>query len=648
VHDFARLIGPLQALLTAGKRLIPAGKKANMNSAVRVPLSACGWGPEHVKAYRDVLAALARNVTMAYPSAPSAGFVRTVWCDASNEHWSGCVTECTPETLDLPVDAQSHRLLAVVSGTFRGAETRWPTIQQESAASVYTVTRCQHLLRGHHFHLFTDSKTLSYYLDPMSAAANKQHEARISRWLMVLGGYDYTVHHTPGITNHVSDMYSRWAHADSLQEPTVVTIARVITRAQERRAVLAAAAQPAPVPDAPVAAGPPDAPAPAAAPLQAPPELGVASPPAGAALHPAQAAVVLADVISASQAYGPDDLPLESEVVAAQRAHVHGDVPGCVLVDTVWRTAEGQLFVPDACHLRLRFCVGVHAGAGAHRGAATTLAHLEQFVWWPGIKTDCNVFVRACLFCARAKGARVIPRPLLTAVSATEINELLFMDFLFIRRAKPAHGHSFEHILVLQDAFSRWCELVPVEHCDAASAVTALQWWQARFHGPRTLLTDRGSHFANSLMEEYIRRTGLKHAFTIAHASWSQPVERRHRDVLAALRALLGEMKLDEAEWPYLLTTVMTALNSAPSSVLAGHAPCTVYLGRTPTTPLSVVYRPGVHALAELPAPAAAVERVATAIQTRLDEVRAAARAQQARPKPTRPGEQEDDLVTDR
>ncbi len=44
---------------------------------------------------------------------------------------------------------------------------------------------------------------------------------------------------------------------------------------------------------------------------------------------------------------------------------------------------------------------------------------------------------------------------MLRAVTATAINELLFMDFLFIRRAKPSHGHNFQHILVLQDAFSR-------------------------------------------------------------------------------------------------------------------------------------------------------------------------------------------------
>ena len=73
-------------------------------------------------------------------------------------------------------------------------------------------------------------------------------------------------------------------------------------------------------------------------------------------------------------------------------------------------------------------------------------------------------------------------------------------------------------------------------------------------------ISDCGTHFKNSMVEEFNKLMLTKHHFTLPFCPWSNgSVERCNRDILAMLRCLLGENLDDLSNWPYYLPIVQSA-----------------------------------------------------------------------------------------
>lgn len=61
----------------------------------------------------------------------------------------------------------------------------------------------------------------------------------------------------------------------------------------------------------------------------------------------------------------------------------------------------------------------------------------------------------------------------------------------------------------------------------------------------------------------------IQHRPTMAYSPWANGiVERLNRDVLAAMRAALGELKLGIQDWKEVITTIPSIINEAPESSL--------------------------------------------------------------------------------
>jgi len=209
---FAQKVALLQEALTAVGRVAPNPRQRGFQS---VPLTDVGWGPRHTEAFRALNAAIAGAVARAYPDDEKAVCVYT---DASDCHWAGVVTQVPPEDLSLPVGQQRHVPLAFVSGTFDETQRRWPTIEQEGFAIKETCVRCSHLLyRRRGFQIYTDHLNLTHLFGSRVALADgrKQAADRIERWKVIMGSFQYSIHHVAGEDNLFADMLSRWANPDA-------------------------------------------------------------------------------------------------------------------------------------------------------------------------------------------------------------------------------------------------------------------------------------------------------------------------------------------------------------------------------------------------------------------------------------------------
>jgi hypothetical protein len=461
------------------------------------------------------------------------------------------ITQCKPEELDKPVLEQQHYPLAFLSGSFHGADQRWPTVEQETFAIKEACIKAAHLLqRTDGFHIFTDHRNLTYIFNPQAAAADgrKQAAERLERWQVLMRAFYYQIHHVAGDDNTVADMISRWAapissspSSTSAATDTHTLQARSATR--RRHANITPSADPTFAPDVAVQ-------------------------------------------------FNVSDAPTEEEVAAAQQddstiqtLDLHKDVDG------IYNTAQGQMYVPDSNHLRLRISIVAHQGPAGHRGIHTTEQWIRERFWWPTMHRDIHVFCRTCLQCQYTRGGKVVPRPLMNTFVATQPNQILHFDFMHIQAATATTPQ--QYLLVMIDGYSKFVRLVPAVTADAATVVSALLDWFAMFGIARRFVSDQGSHFNNEVLTLLQQRLLIQHHFTAAYAPWSNgQVERVNREVRELLSALLSENKLSLDAWTSLVPIVNHILNNTPSRRLGGHAPITVFTSRKPTSPLNVIFRP--------------------------------------------------------
>lgn len=119
--------------------------------------------------------------------------------DASNNAVAGVLSHKFHE--------HSIRPIAFVSRALSKCEENYSTLEKESLAIVYSVTKLRQYLIGYHFGLQTDHKPfVSTFGEnkglPIMAAA------RMQRWAFTLSGFNYTIEYIKGSLN-CADSLSR-------------------------------------------------------------------------------------------------------------------------------------------------------------------------------------------------------------------------------------------------------------------------------------------------------------------------------------------------------------------------------------------------------------------------------------------------------
>ena len=80
----------------------------------------------------------------------------------------------------------------------------------------------------------------------------------------------------------------------------------------------------------------------------------------------------------------------------------------------------------------------------------------------------------------------------------------------------PSFGNLF--ILLAVDYVSKLVEEIACPRNDANTVVSLLQKnILSRFGTPRTIISDRGSHFANKIFEKLMNKYGIKHIMSLAY-----------------------------------------------------------------------------------------------------------------------------------
>lgn len=220
----------------------------------------------------------------------------------------------------------------------------------------------------------------------------------------------------------------------------------------------------------------------------------------------------------------------------------------------------------------------VHDQAG-HWGKAGTLSKLRGYAYWPGQSQDVERYLAGCLECARHGPA--IRSQLLYPVIVVGPFRLLGIDFIGpLRRSRL--GSLF--ILYLMDYFCRFSITFPSKTANATDVIPALKQAFTLYAKPKAVYWDRGQHFENQPVKDFLEGLGVAFSFSPSGSSQSTRMIEVGNKILEDVIRKGGDWEDDLGE-----STRHT------NSRIIDHlrfAPCEILIGVPPTPDVSEMWKP--------------------------------------------------------
>jgi transposase InsO family protein len=201
----------------------------------------------------------------------------------------------------------------------------------------------------------------------------------------------------------------------------------------------------------------------------------------------------------------------------------------------------------------------VHNTLSGHHGIERTMKKLSECATkWPYQRQHVKKFIKECPLCQKLSQIKPFIHTHPFTTSSYTPMECLNIDYV---GPYPDGGY----VLVIIDCFSRWIELFAVNSASGQCTATALLEHFGRFGAPSQLRSDRGSHFVNDLIKEFLLLIGTEHCLTLSYSKEENAlVERMNKEVNRHLRAFTFEKSTID-DYRLSLPMVQRIINSSVS-----------------------------------------------------------------------------------
>ena len=223
--------------------------------------------------------------------------------------------------------------------------------------------------------------------------------------------------------------------------------------------------------------------------------------------------------------------------------------------------------IPEAKVLQVLQEVHDHSG---HWAKAGTMARLRNHgYYWPGQSNDVERYIAGCIDCAR-HGPATRSQPL-NPVLVTYPFQLLGIDFIG-PLGKTASGHVY--ILNVVCYFTRFIVPFATRTANVEDVIWCLRLLFAMYRTPHAIYCDRGQHFFNEELQEFLRQQGVSITYSPSGASKSTGMV----EVCNKLLEQVLRKDAPDSTWDTRLPQAARSVNSriipylglSPSAILLG------------------------------------------------------------------------------
>ena len=245
-----------------------------------------------------------------------------------------------------------------------------------------------------------------------------------------------------------------------------------------------------------------------------------------------------------------------------------------------------QLVIPQS--LKNDLLLSYHDSlTGGHQGFARTYEHIRQKYYWKQMYAEIQTFVETCSTCQRSKRHGTVKAPLHPLPIEQPFGRV-HLDFLGPLKKTP---EGFQHILLIVDSGSKWCEAFPTKTQEAAEVAKVFyKEIICRYGAPRSILTDKGQCFMAKLIQELCKIFQITKMTTSSyHPQTNATCERFNSFILQSLRAYCNR---DQDIWPEILPSILLAYRSTPATESTQYSPYYLLFGREMCLPIDIALIP--------------------------------------------------------
>ena len=242
-----------------------------------------------------------------------------------------------------------------------------------------------------------------------------------------------------------------------------------------------------------------------------------------------------------------------------------------------------QLVLPLQCRSTVLMLAHDIPAAG-HLGINKTKDRVLQRYNWPGVFRDVANHCRTCEVCHRVQGKRygaraeMIPLPLIKKPF-----QRIAMDII---RPLPWSNNGNKYILTTCDYATRYLEALPIPNTEATTIAKELVSVFARVGIPDEILTDQGSNFMSSLLQEMYLMLNISRLRTSPyHPQTDGLTERFNGTLKSMIRKLTAN---NQKDWDEHLPHLLFAYREVPQES-TGFSPFELLYGRRVREPLDIL-----------------------------------------------------------
>ncbi|CAF1243875.1 unnamed protein product [Rotaria sordida] len=206
---------------------------------------------------------------------------------------------------------------------------------------------------------------------------------------------------------------------------------------------------------------------------------------------------------------------------------------------------------------------------GAHFSRDRTIHKIQQLYYWPHMISDIQNYIKSCLPCLQNNPLRQKPPGALKPIKSPEgIWQLLTMDFH--EPITPVTKNGNKYIILLTDVLSKFVITKAVRECTASTAAQFLiEEVILKYGTPKCILTDNGTHFTATMMNELFKKFGVTHLYsTPYHPMTNDQIERFNVTMNAKIAALSNEKRTNcDEQLPFVTFNYNTTIHKTTGQI---------------------------------------------------------------------------------